>query len=190
MQKGSVVLIILGVIIGAIVLLGMFVMGIYNGLVKTQLDYETQWGQVENQLQRRYDLIPNLVNSVKGMMKQEQEIFKAIADARTKYGGASTVKEKVDGATQIESALSRLLVVMENYPDLKSSQHVTGLMDELAGTENRIAVERKRFNDTVKTYNTKVKVFPSNILASMFGFTETELFKSIEEANQVPDVNF
>jgi len=171
-------------------LLFSFVISIYNSLIKAELNYKTQWGQVENQLQRRYDLIPNLVNSVKGMMQQEQEVFKSIADARTKYGDASTVKEKVDGAMQMETSLSRLLVIMENYPELKSSQNVTGLMDELAGTENRIAVERRRFNDTTKAYNIKVKVFPSNILAGMFGFTEAKLFESVEEANQVPEVNF
>ena len=182
-----IVLIILG-LIGFF--LFSFVMSTYNGLVKAELNYETQWSQVENQFQRRYDFIPNLVNSVKGMMQQEQDIFKAIADARTKYGGAATVKEKVNGAMQIETALSRLLVVMENYPDLKSSQHVTGLMDELAGTENRIAVERRRFNDSVKDYNIKVKVFPSNILAGMFGFTEAALFESVDEADQAPEVIF
>ncbi len=180
------ILIVLGIIV---VLIGLSFMGTYNGLIKAELDYETQWGQVENQLQRRYDLIPNLVNSVKGMMNQEKEVFKAIADARTKYGGSKTVQDKVNGAIQIETALSRLMVVMENYPELKSSQHVIGLMDELAGTENRIAVERKRFNDSIKVYNTKVKVFPSNILAGMFGFTEAALFESVEQANVVPEVN-
>jgi len=182
--------IILGIIVVITLVIISFIIGTYNNLVERELAVKTSWGQVENQLQRRYDLIPNLVNSVKGMMNQEKEVFKAIADARTKYGGSKTVQDKVNGAIQIETALSRLMVVMENYPELKSSQHVTGLMDELAGTENRIAVERKRFNDTIKDYNTKVKVFPSNILAGMFGFEEADLFESVEQADTVPEVNF
>ena len=181
------------IVLGVLLFIGFIIVstvaGVYNGLINAELNYETQWSQVENQFQRRYDLIPNLVNSVKGMMSQEKEVFKAIADARTKYGGSKTVQDKVQGAIQIESALSRLLVIMENYPELKSSQHVTGLMDELAGTENRIAVERKRFNDTVKDYNKKVKTFPSNILAGMFGFVEADLFEAVEQANTVPEVN-
>lgn len=166
-----------------------FVIGTYNSLISSRLTYETQWGQVENQFQRRYDLIPNLVNSVKGMMKQEQAVFGAIADARTKYSGATTINEKVEGASQLESAIGRLLVIMENYPELKSSQNVTGLMDELAGTENRIAVERMRFNETVRGYNVKVKTFPSNILANMFGFEEAELFEAVEGTEIAPEVD-
>lgn len=184
------ILTVLGVIGMIVLVAGMIVIGIYNSLVQGKLNYETQWGQVENQFQRRYDLIPNLVESVKGMMKQEQEVFKAIADARTKYGGAATVKEKVEGATQVESALARLLVIMENYPELKSSEHVTGLMDELAGTENRIAVERMRYNETVRVYNIKVKTFPSSVLAGMFGFEKAELFEAIGGAEEAPQVEF
>jgi len=175
-------------IVSIILLIGLMVVGFYNNLVQKKLSYETQWGQVENQFQRRFDLIPNLVNSVKGMMKQEQSVFGMIADARTKYSGATNVNEKVAGANELESAIGRLLVIMENYPELKSSQNVTGLMDELAGTENRIAVERNRYNETVRQYNILVKTFPSNLFAGLFGFGEAQLFKAVEGSNIAPNI--
>ena len=157
--------------VGAIVLVAIIIavslVGIYNGLVSKSQGVDAQWSQVETQYQRRYDLIPNLVNSVKGMMTQEQTVFLAIAEARTKYGAAQTVNEKAVAAGQVETALGRLLAIMENYPDLKSSQNVTQLMDELAGTENRISVERKRFNDLTRDYNTQVKTFPTNMLGKV-----------------------
>ena len=181
-------LIVIGVICLISFVFGLIIIGIYNNLVQQKIAYETQWSQVENQLQRRFDLIPNLVNSVKGIMKQEQTVFNAIAEARTKYGGATTIKDKVEGATELETAIGRLLVVMENYPELKSSQNVTGLMDELAGTENRIAVERNRYNEAVKKFNISVKTFPSNIFAKIFGFQEAELFKAVEGSEQAPKV--
>ena len=124
--------------------------------VRNQQAIDGQWAQVETQYQRRFDLIPNLVKSVEGIMKQEQAVFGAIAEARTRYAGAATINEKAKAATQLESALARLLVVMENYPELRSAENVTQLMDELSGTENRIAVERRRFNDLVKDYNTTI----------------------------------
>jgi LemA protein len=151
---------------------------------------DVQWSQVETQYQRRYDLIPNLVNSVKGMMTQEQKIFLAIAEARTKYGAAQTVNEKAVAAGEVETALGRLLAIMENYPDLKSSQNVTQLMDELAGTENRISVERKRFNDLTRDYNTQVKTFPTNMLAGTFGFSEKQYFESVTGSDTPPKVEF
>ena len=151
---------------------------------------DAQWSQVETQYQRRYDLIPNLVSSVKGMMQQEQAVFLAIAEARTKYGAAQTVNEKAVAAGEVETALGRLLAVIENYPDLKSSQNVTQLMDELAGTENRISVERRRFNDLVRDYNTQIKTFPTNMLAGMFGFSEKQYFQSVSGAETAPKVEF
>jgi len=162
----------------------------YNGLVTKSQAVDAQWSQVETQYQRRYDLIPNLVNSVKGMMQQEQTVFLAIADARTKYGAAQTVNEKAVAAGEVETALGRLLAVMENYPDLKSSQNVTQLMDELAGTENRISVERRRFNDLTREYNTQIKTFPTNMLAGMFGFSEKQYFQSVTGSDTPPKVEF
>jgi LemA protein len=180
--------------VGAIVLVAIIIVvslaGMYNGLVTKSQAVDAQWAQVETQLQRRYDLIPNLVNSVKGIMKQEQTIFDDIAQARTKYGGATTVDAKAAAAGQVESALGRLLAVVENYPELKSSQNVTTLMDELAGTENRISVERRRYNDLVRDYNTQIKTFPTNMLAGMFGFGEKQYFQSVTGANQPPKVEF
>jgi LemA protein len=180
--------------VGAVVLVAIIIalslVGMYNGLVTKSQAIESQWAQVETQYQRRFDLIPNLVNSVKGMMKQEQTVFQAIADARTKYGSAASVDAKAQAAGQVETALGRLIAVMENYPDLKSSQTVINLMDELAGTENRISVERRRYNDLVRDYNTQIKTFPTNMLAGMFGFTEKQYFQSVTGADQAPKVEF
>lgn len=177
-------------IIGALVWLGLYLMGFYNSLVSKTQAIDGQWAQVETQYQRRFDLIPNLVESVKGMMKQEQAVFGLIADARTKYAGAATVEEKVQAAGEVESALARLLVVMENYPELKSSANVTQLMDELAGTENRISVERRRFNELVQDYNTTIKQVPGRFFASLFGFNERSFFESVEAAETPPPVEF
>lgn len=184
------VLAAVGVIVLGAIIIAVSLVGIYNSLVTKSQGVDAQWSQVETQYQRRYDLIPNLVNSVKGMMTQEQTVFLAIADARTKYGAAQTVNEKAAAAGEVETALGRLLVVMENYPDLKSSQNVTQLMDELAGTENRISVERRRFNDLVRDYNTQIKTFPTNMLAGMFGFSEKQYFQSVSGAETAPKVEF
>jgi len=179
-----------GAVVLVVIIVALSLMGIYNSLVTKSQAIDAQWAQVETQYQRRYDLIPNLVNSVKGMMKQEQTVFQAIADARTKYGGAQTVDAKAQAAGEVETALGRLIAVMENYPDLKSSQTVISLMDELAGTENRISVERRRYNDLVRDYNTQIKTFPTNMLAGMFGFSEKAYFQSVSGADQAPKVEF
>ncbi|MFA5400728.1 MAG: LemA family protein [Dehalococcoidia bacterium] len=184
------VLAAVGVIVLGAIIIAVSLVGIYNSLVTKSQGVDAQWSQVETQYQRRYDLIPNLVNSVKGMMTQEQTVFLAIADARTKYGAAQTVNEKAAAAGEVETALGRLLAVIENYPDLKSSQNVTQLMDELAGTENRISVERRRFNDLVRDYNTQIKTFPTNMLAGMFGFSEKQYFQSVSGAETAPKVEF
>jgi LemA protein len=184
------VLAAVGVIVLGAIIIAVSLVGIYNGLVTKSQGVDAQWSQVETQYQRRYDLIPNLVNSVKGMMTQEQKIFLAIAEARTRYGAAQTVNEKAVAAGEVETALGRLLAIMENYPDLKSSQNVTQLMDELAGTENRISVERKRFNDLTRDYNTQVKTFPTNMLAGMFGFSEKLYFESVTGSDTPPKVEF
>jgi LemA protein len=184
------VLAAVGVIVLAAIIIAVTLTGMYNGLVTKSQAVDAQWSQVETQYQRRYDLIPNLVNSVKGMMTQEQTVFLAIADARTKYGAAQTVNEKAVAAGEVETALGRLLAIMENYPDLKSSQNVTQLMDELAGTENRISVERRRFNDLTREYNVQIKTFPTNMLAGMFGFSEKQYFQSVTGSDTPPKVEF
>ena len=184
------VLAAVGAVVLVVVIIAIALIGMYNGLVTKSQAIDAQWAQVETQYQRRFDLIPNLVNSVKGLMKQEQAIFDAIAQARTKYGGATTVDEKAVAAGEVESALGRLLAIVENYPDLKSSQTVINLMDELAGTENRISVERQRYNGLVRDYNTQIKTFPTNMIAGMFGFTEKQYFQSVSGADQAPKVEF
>jgi LemA protein len=162
----------------------------YNRFVSQEETIKTQWAQVENQLQRRNDLIPNLVETAKGFAAQEQQVFKAIADSRAKLAGAQTPDEKISAANEQSSALARLLVVVENYPDLKSNQQFNRLMDELSGTENRISVERMRYNESVQAYNTSRRQFPANITAGIFGFKEYKLFEAPPEAKQVPKVDF
>lgn len=177
-------------VIGIAVLAGLWLMGLYNGLVGADLEVKTQWAKVETQYQRRFDLIPNLVESSKAVLKQEQAIIDSVTEARTKYSGATTVDEKAKAAGEVETALGRLLVVMENYPELKSDETVQRLMDELAGTENRIAVERGRYNDLVGGFNVRVKTFPNNVIAGMLGFSEKAFFESVEAASSAPAVNF
>src|ERR1044071_2688589 len=162
----------------------------YNRFVSQEEAIKAQWAQVENQLQRRNDLIPNLVESVKGITQQEKDVFGQIAESRAKLAGAQTPEQRMAAANEQSQALARLLVVVENYPDLKSNQQFSRLMDELAGTENRIAVERMRYNERVQEYNTQRRRFPSNVTASIFGFKEHPLFNAPPEAEKVPRVNF
>jgi LemA protein len=181
---------ILGVIAIGIFFFGGWIWGTYNALVTQREVVATSWSNVQTDYQRRFDLIPGLVNSVKGIMGQERAVFEAIADARTKYAGSSAGSEsKIQATSQMEGALSRLLVVMENYPTLKSNEQVQALMDELAGTENRIQVSRQRYNEQVKIYNIKIKVFPTSILAGLFGFTEKALFESVSGSEQAVPVD-
>ena len=160
----------------------------YNGLVNKNEAVDNQWAQVETQYQRRFDLIPQLVSSVKGILKQEQTVFGEIAEARTRYSGAASVDAKVRAASDLESTFSRLLVVMEAYPQLQSSQNILSLQNDIAGTENRISVERKRFNDNVQIMNVAVKRFPDNIFAKIFGFHEREYLNSVSGADQAPKI--
>lgn len=178
------------IILGAIVVLVFLGISTRNGLVTLEEDTNAKWAQVDNQLKRRYDLIPNLVNTVKGVAKQEQDVFGKIADARAQMAGARSQSETVAASQQMESALSRLLVVAENYPQLRSSESFTRLMDELAGSENRIAVERQRYNESVQTYNKTLRVFPKNILASLFGFTKKDYFEIKPTETSTPEVKF
>lgn len=174
-----------------IIAIGAFsLIGTYNSLVQQSQAIDSQWAQVETQYQRRFDLIPNLVESAKGYMSHEQEVFDNLATARQGYAGAQSIDEKAQAAGEVESALARLLVIMENYPDLKANESVKQLMDELAGTENRIAVERKRYNDNVKVYNTNIKTFPNVLIVGMFGFGEKSYFEAVESAETAPQVNF
>lgn len=177
-------------VVAIIIILAIASISYYNKFTVLSRSADAQWAQVENQFQRRFDLIPNLVESVKGIMKQEQAVFTAIADARTRYAGAGTPNEKAAAASQVEGALGRLLVILENYPQLRSSENVTRLMDELAGTENRIAVERGRFNEVVGSYNIAVSRIPGVMFAKVFGFEERALFKAAEAAQTAPQVQF
>lgn len=178
------------IIFGIVVVVLLWLGGSYNSFVRLDQSVVGQWAQVETQYQRRFDLIPNLVESVKGIFEQEKEIFGKLADARARYSGATTINEKAQAAGQVESALGRLLVVMENYPQLRSSESVTTLMAQLEGTENRVAVERGRFNDAVKIFNTHVRTFPSNIIARVFGFGSKNFFEAAAGAAEAPKVKF
>ena len=179
------------VIVIAIVLIGViWFIGARNSLVTLDEDINGAWAEIDNQLQRRSDLIPNLVNTVKGFAKQELEVFGQIADARAKMAGAGSVSEKAEGYNELQGALSRLLVVVEAYPQLTSNQNFKSLQDELAGTENRIAVARKRYNDKVRSLNTRIRRFPSSIAANGMGLEAREYFEIDEAARTAPTVNF
>lgn len=162
----------------------------YNSFTAQQESIKGAWSEVQNQLQRRSDLIPNLVESVKGVAGQEQQVFGAIAESRAKLAGARTPQETIQAANDQSNALARLLVVVENYPQLKSDAAFTRLMDELSGTENRIAVARGRYNEQIQSFNTLRRRFPSNITASVFGFQEHPYFEAPAAAQQAPAVNF
>ncbi len=186
MKKKSIIIIVIAVIVVIIAALA----GSYNSLVKLETNTDTQFANVQVQLQRRSDLIPNLVNTVKGYAAHETEVFTAVSDARAKLAGASTVEEINTAEGQMNSALSRLLAISEAYPELKANENFLSLQDELAGTENRIGVARKDYNDAVQSYNVKIRSFPTNILAGMFGFEKKEQFTADESAQSVPQVNF
>jgi LemA protein len=162
----------------------------YNRFVSQEEAVKAQWAQVQNQLQRRNDLIPNLVETVKGYAQHEESVFQDIAEARSRLLAAQTPADTIQAANQQTSALGRLLAVVENYPQLKANEQFNRLMDELAGTENRIAVERMRYNEKIQEYNTSRRQFPANITASLFRFQDYPLFEAPPEARQVPKVNF
>ena len=162
----------------------------YNKFVGQEEAVKAQWAQVENQLQRRNDLIPNLVETVKGYATHEESVFREIAESRSRLLAAKSPEESIAAANQQTSALGRLLAVVENYPNLKANEQFNRLMDELSGTENRIAVERMRYNERVQEYNTSRRQFPANVTAKIFGFKEHPFFTAPEEAKQVPKVNF
>ena len=176
--------------VGIIVLVLVWGVSAYNMFVTQNEQISGQWAQVENQYQRRFDLIPNIVETVKGAAKQEQTVFDDIATARTHYAGAVTQDQKATAATEVESALGRLLVISENYPVLQSEQSYRDLITELEGTENRISVERMKYNDLVRQYNTSVGHFPTSLVAHMGGFTAHAYFDVPATSQVVPKVSF
>lgn len=174
-----------GAVVLVVIIIAVAITGSYNGLVKKQNFVEQQFAQIDVVLERRYDLIPNLVNAVRGALQQEQEVFGQIAEARTRYAGNPTA----ENANQVESALSRLLVIVEQYPQLQSNQNIQALQAELAGTENRIAVERRRYNEVATDYNNAVETMPRAIVANLFGFDSKELLNAPEAARTAPTVD-
>jgi LemA protein len=178
-----------GVLLLALLALGLSGCG-YNTMVSMKEQIQSAWAQVENQLQRRNDLIPNLVETTKGYAAHEKEIFESVANARSKLIGAGTRGDKIEAANEVSSALSRLLALSERYPNLKADTQFARLSDELAGTENRIATERRRYNEAVQAYNTYVKSFPAALTSGWFGFEPEKYFEAPKEAQQVPQVKF
>ena len=169
---------------------GLYLWTAYNQLVSMDEGIKSAWAQVENQFQRRADLIPNLVATVKGYAAHEKEVLEALADARARMAGAKTVEDKMNASNALDSAIGRLLVVVERYPNLKADRSFARLMDELAGTENRLAVERKRYNDFVQVYNTKIRRFPDRTAAWLFNFQKAAYFQVPESARVAPKVEF
>ena len=183
-------LITIGIVLLAILIPVLYLKGTYNSLVRMDEGVKGAWAQVENQLQRRYDLIPNFVETVKGYAKHEKEVFLKVTEARSKVAGAGAISQKIAANNELSSALARLLVVVERYPDLKANANFIRLQDELAGTENRISVERRRFNETVKTYNMTIRSFPTNLIAGLFGFEKAAFFEVPKEKQEAPQVKF
>ena len=175
------------IILAVIVVIAIVLIGGYNGIVSASEEVDNKFATIDTQLQRRADLIPNLVNTVKGYADQEKEV---INSAREKLVGANSISAKAEADQELTNALNRLLVIVENYPDLKSSQNFIQLSDELSGTENRIATARRDYNEAVKSYNLKIKRFPSNIMANMFGFSAKDYFEASEGSREVPKVEF
>ena len=177
-------------VVAVIAVIALMVISGYNSLVSKEESVDTAYSNVSVMLERRADLIPNLVNTVKGYMEHETEVIENITTARETLLGAKNIDEQMEANDQLTASLDALMVVVENYPDLKASENFIQLSDELAGTENRISTARKDYNDEVKSYNTAIKKFPTNILASMFGFEQKEYFEAKESATEVPEVEF
>lgn len=178
------------VILGVLIVAALWLMVSYNSFVSLNENAKTAQSNIEVQYQRRFDLIPNLVAAVQGIMAQERSVFESLAEARTKYAGAASGSpEKVAAMNQVEGSLGRLLVIMENYPTLKSAENVKTLQDQLEGTENRISVARQSYNDSVNQLNIKINRFPSNVVAKLFGFALRERFEASEQAQTAPKVD-
>ena len=187
MKKSSIAIIVVIVII---IILALILISNYNSIISASEEVDNKFAIIDTYLQRRADLIPNLVNTVEGYTQQEQEIINSITEAREKMVEAASVSEKAEADNELTSALNNLMVIVENYPDLKSSQNFIQLSDELAGTENRIATARRDYNEAVKEYNLKIKKFPTGIIANMFGYKEKEYFQASEGSQEVPNVQF
>ena len=184
--SGSIILILVAILV--IGVLGFI--SLSNGIIKLEEDVNAAWAEINNQLQRRYDLIPNLVNTVKGYAAHEEDIFLAIADARARLAGASTPGEVMAASDEIENVLGRLLVIVENYPTLQADQSFRDLMYELSGTENRIAVARGRYNDAVRAYNVKIRTFPASLIAGMRNLSAMDMFEAVTGSDVPPVVSF
>ena len=179
------------IILAIVVVLVFIIIGMYNSLVKLRLKVNNAWSQIDVQLQRRFDLVPNLVDTVKGYLQHEENIFTKVTELRTSWAGATSVKEKAELDNELSGALKTIMAVSENYPDLKASQNFSELQEELRNTENKISFSRQFYNDTVTMYNTKLEVVPSNIIASMFNFKPAEFFKTdSDEARKNVKVDF
>ncbi|MDP8314543.1 MAG: LemA family protein [Candidatus Celaenobacter antarcticus] len=190
-NKGCVIAIIIVAVLAILaVSIYAYVKGKYNSFVQEQLDVENNWAEVENQLKRRYDLIPNLVETVKGYASHEKEVFIQVTKARASVGKAETRQESIDANNQLTGALSRLLVTVESYPELKANENFIRLQDELAGTENRIAVSRRRYNEVVTLYNKDISIFPNSLFAGIFHFEKEPLYKIDESEKETPQVKF
>ncbi len=187
MKKGLLVFIVL---IFVIILVGSFFIGRFNKMKVMETEVKNAWAEVDNQLTRRYELIPNLVETVKGYAKFEKEVLTEVTELRSRVGSAQTIPDKMNSNNQLSSALGRLMVVIEKYPELKANQNFMALQDELAGTENRLSVARKRYNETVTDFNKYLVVFPNNILSGMYNVKQAELFKAPEAAATAPKVAF
>lgn len=184
------VLITVGVLVLLALIVGGSVVGARNELVTERETVRTAFAQVDTVLQRRLDLIPNLVATVKGFAAQEKAVIDSVTNARAAMMGAGTNAEKIQASQQLDSALARLMVVVENYPQIKSNENFLALQDELANTENRIRVERGRYNEAVQKYNVAIEIFPKNLVASMFGFEREEFYRADAAAKDVPKVEF
>ena len=182
--------IIIGIIVGLVVVLGIALISANNNLVSMEAEVDAALANIDTNLQRRADLIPNLVNTVKGYAAHEKEALDSVTEARAQLAGASTVEEKAAADSQLTAALNNLLVIVENYPDLKASANFTQLADELAGTENRIAVARRDYNTAVQNFNTAIRKFPNSLVAGLFGFTQKDYFQASDGAENVPNVQF
>lgn len=187
MSKGILALIIILVVV--VILIAVFV-GVYNTMIQKQADVQNAWSQVENQYQRRADLIPNLVETVKGITKQELAVFTEVTDSRSQWAAAQNRDQQITAANNMDGALGRLIAVAEAYPEIKSNENFLGLQTQIEGTENRIAVERGRYNDTVTDFNKYLRVWPNSMFASLFGFQNEELFQAAAGSDQPPAIVF
>ena len=182
---------IFGIVVLVLVILsGVWGVSCYNGLISLRENVDSQFSNIDVQLQRRADLIPNLVNTVKGYTSHESQILSEVSESRAKLAGASTISEKAEANSELSSSLSRLLAITESYPNLKADSQFQSLTDNLEGTENRIAIARKDYNQAVQNYNQSIKKFPNVIISSMLGFSSAERFEASENASEVPSVNF